>query len=253
MELQLFNYNGNNVSFKKEGEDVFVNATEMAKQFSKRPVDYLKLTSTTDLIDAYVRKNHTSENQLVKTVMGSSDNGGGTWLHEDLAIDFAQWLSVDFRLWVADRIKQLLKTGVTTITDDDDVIAQAMNVLQKRLDAKSKQLEIANKTITEQAPLVQLAEECYSSETTILTTIIATRLEFSSAQSLNNKLKSLGIQYKIDGCWKLYSKYEGKGYTRTFPVPYKKKDGTQGTQNQMEWTERGFVFLKEFLTQNILA
>lgn len=37
----------------------------MAKPFGKRPIDYLKLTSTNELIQACVKKNHTSENQLV--------------------------------------------------------------------------------------------------------------------------------------------------------------------------------------------
>ena len=43
MELQLFNYNGNNVSFRKEGDNVFVNATEMAKPFgeTKRAKNWL--------------------------------------------------------------------------------------------------------------------------------------------------------------------------------------------------------------------
>ena len=154
---------------------------------------------------------------------------------------------MDFRLWVADRIKQLLKTGVTTITDDDEVIAQAINVLQKRLDTKSKQLELANRTIDEQAPLVQLAEDCYSSTRTMTASILATRLGFPSANALNKKLHELHIQYKVDGCWKLYSKYEGLGYTKTIPVPYRMKDGTSGTNNQMEWFEKGFVFLRELL------
>ena len=154
---------------------------------------------------------------------------------------------MDFRLWVADRIKQLLKTGVTTITDDDEVIAQAINVLQKRLDTKSKQLELANRTIDEQAPLVQLAEDCYSSTRTMTASILATRLGFPSANALNKKLHELHIQYKVDGCWKLYSKYEGFGYTKTIPVPYRMKDGSNGTNNQMEWFEKGFVFLRELL------
>lgn len=112
MDMQLFNYNGNNVSFRNENGNVFVNAAEMCKPFSKRPNDYLNLKSTSELIKAITNKNGTSENQLVISQMGSSENGGGTWLSEDLAIDFAQWLSIDFRLWVSDRIKELMKFGM---------------------------------------------------------------------------------------------------------------------------------------------
>lgn len=44
---------------------------------------------------------------------------------EDLALDFAQWLSVDFRLWCLDRIKELLTTGKCVIPDFNDPPAAA--------------------------------------------------------------------------------------------------------------------------------
>lgn len=77
-----------------------INATQMAKPFGKRPNDYLSLPSTNELLRAITRKLCISDNQLVITKAGSPQNGGGTWMHEDVALDFAQWLSVDFRLWV---------------------------------------------------------------------------------------------------------------------------------------------------------
>lgn len=196
--LQLFNYNENPVSFRKENDTVYVNATEMAKPFGKRPNDYLNLISTIEFIRAITRKNGIAENQLVITERGGLNPG--TWLSEDLAIDFAQWLSVDFRLWVADRIKQLLKTGVTTITDDDYVIAQAMNVLQRRLEAKEAQLELANDTIKSQAPKVEYYDEVLQSKSDITTTVIAGQLGMS-AKALNKLLHQHKIQYKVDGVY----------------------------------------------------
>lgn len=38
----------------------------------------------------------------------------GTWFHEDVALEFARWLSPHFAIWCNDRIKELLTTGVTT-------------------------------------------------------------------------------------------------------------------------------------------
>lgn len=102
-EVRVFEYNGNSVSFGT-GDGIMVNATEMAKAFGKRPNDYLSLPSTNELIKAITRKCGNSENQIVITKTGSSQFGGGTWMHEDLALDFAQWLSVDFKLWCSDRI-----------------------------------------------------------------------------------------------------------------------------------------------------
>lgn len=65
-KIKVFNYNGSDITFSN-GNGVMVNATEMAKVFNKRPVDYLRLPSTTILINAIVKKSHISENQLVTT------------------------------------------------------------------------------------------------------------------------------------------------------------------------------------------
>ena len=92
---------------------------------AQRPVDYLRLPSTNELVKAVVRKSHSGECQAVITECGGTVGGGGTWLHEDVALDFAQWLSVDFRLWCLARLKELLMTGVTTVRNDDE----AMQVL----------------------------------------------------------------------------------------------------------------------------
>lgn len=70
-----------------------VNAKEMAKPFDKRPVDWLRLPSAASFIETLtsVRKSHSEEYQAVMTVNGGSTPG--TWLHEDVALEFASWLS----------------------------------------------------------------------------------------------------------------------------------------------------------------
>ena len=109
----VFSYNGSNVTFRTRDGVLYINATEMAKPFGKRPNDYLVLPSTNQLIEAITRKSGNVDNQLVITIRGGYSPG--TWLQEDVALDFAQWLSVDFRLWCNDRIKELLIFGNTSI------------------------------------------------------------------------------------------------------------------------------------------
>ena len=52
-------------------------------------------------------------------------------MHEDVAIDFAQWLSVDFRLWVNDRIRELLRYGMSVTPE---VVEHAADVGQLGVD-----------------------------------------------------------------------------------------------------------------------
>lgn len=113
--LQIFNYNDTPVSFQMGDGELMINATEMAKPFGKKVHEYLRLPSTNEIIRAIAGKPLIAENQIVKTVRGGLNPG--TWMHEDLAIDFAQWLSVDFRLWCNDRIKELFRFGLTA-TDE---------------------------------------------------------------------------------------------------------------------------------------
>lgn len=89
---KTFSYNGNEVLFDIK-DDVMVNATQLAKIYGKRPNDYLSLPATNQLINAITRKYGISENQLVISKAGSSHNGGGTWMHEDVALEFLSTLS----------------------------------------------------------------------------------------------------------------------------------------------------------------
>ena len=77
---QIFQYNGSPITFHK-GDNVMVNATEMAKPFGKSPEQtktYVKALSE-------VRKILSSD--LVQVIYG--DNGG-TWMHEDVALVFVE-------------------------------------------------------------------------------------------------------------------------------------------------------------------
>lgn len=167
MNTQIFQYNGNPVTFQLGNRDLMVNATEMAKPFDKRPIDYLRLSSTNELIRAKVRKSHIDKNQLVITERGGSNPG--TWFHEDIALDFAQWLSVDFRLWCNDRIKELLRHGITAtqptiekiIDDPDNAIKLLMALKEERLERqKLAELNVqAHKQVAALAPKAELMDK----------------------------------------------------------------------------------------------
>lgn len=190
--LTNFDYKGYQISFNK-GENVMINATQMAKPFGKRPIDYLRLPSTNELLNAIVRKSHIDENQLVRTERGG-DNPG-TWMHEDVALDFAQWLSVDFRLWCNDRIKELMTTGVSTISNDDEAIAYAMQVLNKRLEqvkAEKAILERQNMQLSEEAkenaPKVLFANAVSTSQRSCLVAELAKILQQNGVNIGQNRL-----------------------------------------------------------------
>ncbi|MGR4839100.1 MULTISPECIES: KilA-N domain-containing protein [unclassified Bacteroides] len=150
----VYSYKGSKISFMS-GENTMINATEMAKVFGKRPNDYLSLPSTNQLISAITRKSGIVENQLVITERGGLNPG--TWMHEDVALEFARWLSPAFAIWCNDRIKELLKHGITATPQTiESILAdpangikllQALQVVQNSLNKKIQNLFANSKNI----------------------------------------------------------------------------------------------------------
>lgn len=167
---QIFQYNGSPITFQK-GDSVMVNATQMAKPFGKPPKDFLKTEQTKTYIEALseVRKIHSSD--LVRVIYG--DNGG-TWMHEDVAMEFARWLSPAFAIWCNDRIKELLTIGMTAtqptleqMIDNPDLVIQLATQLKKEREEKEK-LRLENESqqhkIAIDAPKVEFYDEVVDSK-----------------------------------------------------------------------------------------
>lgn len=89
---KVFSYQGTSVTFIHKDGKVMVNATEMAKPFgdSKRAKNWLCLKSTAEFLAVLSEGRNLPSSDLVKVTYG--DNGG-TWMHEDVALEFARWLS----------------------------------------------------------------------------------------------------------------------------------------------------------------
>ncbi len=156
-ETSILAYNGSNITFELSGGEVMVNLTEMAKAFGKRPNDFLGLPSTNELIEAVTRKFGITRSEVVTTIKGNYSDGRnqGTWANRLVALSFAQWLSVDFHLICLEKIEELLTQGVATIDNDEETIARAMAILNKRLEEKKLQLSQAHATIKEQNQAIE--------------------------------------------------------------------------------------------------
>lgn len=104
---KIFDYNGSSVTFRTIDGTLYVNSTEMSKKFGKVPGKWLELPSTKEFIKtiSVIRK---LDNGAVQTIRGGVNGGGSTWMHEDVALEFARWLDPIFAIWCNDRIKELI-------------------------------------------------------------------------------------------------------------------------------------------------
>ena len=242
-----FDYKGSQISFEK-GKNVMVNLTSMAKPFPEK--NLTQIINSQEINDYCISLSKLQNYSLADLlIVRRGGNNNGTWAHRLVAIRVAQKLNSDFAVWVDMRIEELLTTGVATVSNDDEAIAYAMQVLNRRLEAakaEKERLEQQNQLQSEQlrlsAPKIKCYNEYISSEGTYTTTQIAKEYGWG-AETLNKKLKEMGIQYKQNGQWLLTAKYDNKGYTKSIPRTYTRLDGTIGTQMQTVWTSKGREFI----------
>nr|DAY59019.1 MAG TPA: KilA protein [Caudoviricetes sp.] len=252
MDIQIFEYNGNSISFGKEG-NIMVNATEMAKPFGKRCNDFLSTKQTNELINSLSIKTGIPATGLVTVNQGGSNPG--TWMHENLALIFAQWLSPDFYLWCNDHIKELLQYGMTAtqptleqmINNPDLVISLATQLknereekqrLQSQAEQQQVTIELQENEIKKSAPKVNYYDETLQSVNTMTTTQVAKEIGME-AFTLNKILKEKGIIYKQSGQWMFCTPYSRWGLHSTRTQTFTRSDGSIGTSVYTVWTQKG--------------
>lgn len=252
---QIFQYNGSPITFQK-GDSVMVNATQMAKPFSKSAKHWLSNQSTEDYLSELSKVRNLTFADLVIVSKGSPDNGGGTWMHEDVALEFARWLSPAFAIWCNDRIKELLTVGVATVCNDDEAILHAMQVLQQRVEASKQRIQMLEgqtekqqQEIKQLAPKAEYTDNVLQSVNTYTSTQMSKELGMRKAEHLHKRLKERGVMFKQSGQWMLTAKYCEKEYTKPRTTIFTRSDGSQGTNTITVWTERGRAFLHKIFPQ----
>src|SRR5699024_110480 len=167
---------------------------------------------------------------------------------KDGAMQLALKYDAKTRYNVLQYIKKLeLAKGTPSYMIDDPVKRAEVWIVEQKekqeLEAEKKMLE---QQVSEYEPLITYVDEILKSTDLLVTTQIAEDYGMT-AQKFNKLLHEYGIQYKMNGQWLLYGKYKGLGYTKSETTPYRRNDGTEGVSLLTKWTQKGRLFLYEFL------
>lgn len=145
--IKIFQYNNYPVTFNT-GKSTMINATEMAKPFGKLAKDWLSNKSTKKFLSTLSAVRTIPLTGLVEIKQGGNGEQG-TWMHEDVALEFARWLSPEFAIWCNDRIKELLLNGKVELNqspsytiEDPIVRAEAWIQEQKKMQEEKKLLQL---------------------------------------------------------------------------------------------------------------
>ena len=136
-ELLGFRRSVNGVDVEQRVSDGFINGTAMCVAHGKNIADWFRNRETIDIILALaldlgvefkyeishnsgVKRVSSSLPSLVISKQGSPKNGGGTWLHPDLAIQLAQWCNPAFAIQVSRWVREWLTTGQNPVQSNID-------------------------------------------------------------------------------------------------------------------------------------
>ncbi len=250
---QIFQYNGSPITFQK-GDSVMVNATEMAKPFGKLAKDWLSNKSTKEFLSTLSSVRTIPLTALVEIKQGGNKEQG-TWMHEDVALEFARWLSPAFAIWCNDRIKELLTTGSASLQpqlpnfNNPAEAARAWadqyeknQTLALEVQQQQATIELQEKEIKQAAPKVNYYDTHLQSVNTLTTTQVAKEIGMN-AEKLNSKLKELGIQYKQSDQWLLKAPYDRWGMHDVRTNIFTSERGNTHTNTYTVWTQRGRRFI----------
>lgn len=73
--------------------DGYINATAMCKAANKTWSNYVRLTGTKAFISELSSVLQISQDGLIQSIQGGIPHLQGTWVHPQIAINLAQWLS----------------------------------------------------------------------------------------------------------------------------------------------------------------
>jgi hypothetical protein len=113
--LSLFEFNNQGIRFQNRDGKVWVSLTDMAKASGKLVGHWTTLKSTTEFLEEF-------ESIIGFPIMESKPGGTpettGTWAIEEVAIEFAGWCKVSFKIWMIQKIKELLTTGKVELVQE---------------------------------------------------------------------------------------------------------------------------------------
>lgn len=159
-----------------------------------------------------------------------------------LAMGFTGQKALDWKLKYIEAFNALEKE----YNSPEKIMARALRIADEtinnlRIENKVQQQQIAE--LKPKATYYDLVLQCAD----LLSVTEIAKDYGMAAKGFNEKLRQNGIQYKQGGVWFLYAKYQDKGYTQTKTQNYNRPDGTQGSRTHTYWTQKGRLFLYEFL------
>lgn len=236
------------VRFKAEQDMIMVNATQMAKPFGKSPTAWLRFDSTEEFRQTLVEEGISES--MEQQVTASRGKNGGTWMMQELALEFAGFLSSEFAAWCDFCIRSLMG-------DDDPQVSQVIPRLPVRPAKKEATISYPVPTNMEDALVlikqlqdkieedkhkVEYYNDLVDSRCSFISSAIANELMISTRRLNQFLLENKIVRHSSKG-WVVLGQYSSlqKDFPYEWTNPLTNKTNVFGTVKR--WTPYGREFI----------
>ena len=150
-----------------------------------------------------------------------------------------------FESWVMEEVLPKIRKHGMYATDDllnnPDLLIEVATKLKEERTLRL----VAEQKVAEMQPKVNYHDIILANKSVTPISFIAKNYGMSAMQ-MNKLLHDFGIQYRQGKAWLLYAKYQNEGYTHIEMVPVQ---GTDNLKPIMKWTQKGHLFLYNFLKE----
>lgn len=185
----------------------------------------------------------------------SGCNGGQNMVDYQISVDMAKQICMIQRTEKGKMYRQYFLDLEKAWNTPEQIIARALQFanntvesLKERCAFLGGQVVEQQKVIEELQPKASYYDMILQCKDLIATTVIAKDYGMS-AKKFNAMLHDMGIQFKQGSTWVLYADFQGKGYLKSKTHNYADTDGIQHAREHSYWTQKGRLFLYEFLKQ----
>ena len=197
MTALTHNYNGYTISQESDG---YTSLTDMAKAAGKLVADYLKTDSSQAYFQGLSDDMNIPISSLIRIVQGKGKNQG-TWAHPEIAIDFAKWCNVSFRIWANRTLRGVIEGTATQPRPAHDLAIRKLDLKIEIAKLELEKLELQREYYAPlpHSPAIPIQQE--------LALDLDIEQRFKASQAALLKSKALENEYKAQ---QLEQKYAPK-------------------------------------------
>lgn len=197
------------------------------------------------------------ENDYSEIIVKNDENskGGRPATDYNISVDMAKQLCMIQRTPEGRECRQYFIDLEKAWNTPEQIFARALKMADKSIESLKDRCNFLGGQVAEQQKVIEELQPKATYYDLILQCsdlVSATEIAKDygmSATKLNKLLHEQKIQFKQGRIWFLYQKYAGFGYTKTKTHNYSDGNGVQHSRQHMYWTQKGRLFLYDFLKE----